>query len=106
MPTAASTDFVPADLDASRWDALEPLYRELLGRTLSCERCLESLILDRSELDAAAAEAHANLYIARTCNTEDEAAKIAWTDPNRSSSRPACTGPRPGVKDRRNQSSL
>ena len=78
MPTAASTDFVPADLDASRWDALEPLYRELLGRTLSCERCLESLILDRSELDAAAAEAHANLYIAMTCNTEDEAAKTGY----------------------------
>ncbi len=74
----ATTDFVPADLDASQWSALEPLYQALLDRELSCENCLEKLILDRSELDAAASEAAANLYINMTRHTEDEDAKRAY----------------------------
>ncbi|MBX3374955.1 MAG: M3 family oligoendopeptidase [Phycisphaeraceae bacterium] len=77
-PVATTTGFVPADLDANRWDQLEPLYADLQQRPLRCEGCLERLLLDRSELDAAAAEAHANLYIAMTCNTEDQAARTAY----------------------------
>ncbi len=75
-----STEFVPADLDASKWENLEPLYQALLNRDLKCAGCLESLILDRSELDAAANEAHANLYIRMTCHTNDEAAKKGYID--------------------------
>jgi oligoendopeptidase F len=67
--------FIPADLDATQWAQLEPLYRKLLDRTLKCGNCLEKLILDRSELDAAAAEAEANLYIDMTCHTDDAAIK-------------------------------
>jgi oligoendopeptidase F len=63
--------FIPATLDATQWPQLEPLYRKLLDRTLKCPNCLEKLILDRSELDAAAGEAEANLYIAMTCHTDD-----------------------------------
>lgn len=80
MTTATSTDFVPADLDGSKWENLEPLYKALVERPLRCAGCLEQLLLDRSELDAAAAEAHANLYIAMTCHTDDEAAKNAYLD--------------------------
>ncbi len=71
--------FVPAAIDATRWEALEPLYRSLLSRTLKCERCLETLLLDRSELDAAASEAEANLYINMTRHTDDESAQAAFT---------------------------
>ncbi len=79
MPQATTrTTFVPADLDATRWENLEPLYRELLVRRLNCAGCLEGLLLDRSDLDAAAAEAHTNLYIGMTCHTDDEAAKSAY----------------------------
>ena len=65
-------DHVPATLDASRWEQLEPLYASLLERSLKCSGCLEALLLDRSELDAAASESHADLYINMTCHTDDE----------------------------------
>lgn len=74
------SDFVPTDLDATRWDNLQPLYQALIDRPLRCEGCLERLILDRSELDAAANEAHAVLYINMTCHTDDEPAKKAYLD--------------------------
>lgn len=76
MTTA--TDFVPADLDATKWESLEPLYQALLERPLKCVNCMEQLILDRSELDAAASEAHANLYIRMTRYTSDEDAKQGY----------------------------
>ncbi|MEE4299515.1 MAG: M3 family oligoendopeptidase [Pseudomonadales bacterium] len=75
-----NTDFVPADLDATKWENLEPYYQQLLDRTLKCENCLESLILDRSELDAAAGEAQSILYINMTCHTDDEQARQAYLD--------------------------
>ena len=75
-----TSEFVPADLDATRWENLQPLYQALLDRPLRCEGCLEQLLLDRSELDAAASEGHANLYIAMTCHTDDEAAKKAYLE--------------------------
>jgi oligoendopeptidase F len=78
--TTTGTSFVPGDLDASRWEQLEPLYRALLQRELHCGACLEKLLLDRSDLDAAASEAHTNLYIRMTCHTDDEAARSAYLD--------------------------
>ncbi len=72
------TDFVPADIDATTWDNLQPYYQQLLDREFKCSGCLEQFLLDRSELDAAASEAGSNLYIAMTCNTEDEDAKNAF----------------------------
>ena len=71
---------VPATIDATRWESLGPLYAQLLSRTLKCESCLENLILDRSELDAAASEAEANLYINMTRRTSDAQAQGAFTD--------------------------
>jgi oligoendopeptidase F len=78
MTTIPATDFVPADLDAGKWENLAPLYQALLERELKCSGCLEQLLLDRSELDAAAREAHANLYINMTCHTDDEQIKQAY----------------------------
>ncbi|MDP6541321.1 MAG: M3 family oligoendopeptidase [Phycisphaerales bacterium] len=75
MTTMMITDFVPADIDATSWDNLQPYYQQLLDREIKCSGCLEQFLLDRSELDATAAEAGSNLYIAMTCNTEDEEAK-------------------------------
>ena len=76
MQTTSS--FVPATLDATRWESLQPLYQALIDRTLKCDGCLRQLILDRSDLDAAANEAQAVLYINMTCHTDDEAAKSAY----------------------------
>lgn len=77
-PTNASTEFVPAALDATKWENLQPLYQGLVDRPLKCEGCLERLLLDRSELDAAANEAQAILYINMTCHTDDEAIRNAY----------------------------
>lgn len=76
--SCVTTDFVPEDLDASRWENLEPLYRKLVDRKLNCANCLAALILDRSELDAAASEAEANLYIETTRHTDDKAVQKAF----------------------------
>ncbi len=73
-------DFVPPDLDATVWVNVEPLYQALLDRTLSCAGCLEQLLADRSELDAACSEAITNLHIQMTCHTDDELAKKAYLD--------------------------
>ncbi|MCI0630427.1 MAG: M3 family oligoendopeptidase [Phycisphaerales bacterium] len=76
--SSPSASFVPQDLDATRWENLGPLYQALLERPLKCPGCLEGLLLDRSELDAAANEAHATLYINMTRHTDDEAVKRAY----------------------------
>ena len=73
-------DFVPVELDASDWSQLEPLYTALIERKLNCAGCLGQLLIDRSELDAAASEAQANIYIRMTCHTDDEAANKAYLD--------------------------
>jgi oligoendopeptidase F len=80
MTSIPATDFVPAGLDAGKWEHLQPLYQALLDRELKSAGCLEQLLLDRSELDAAAREAHANLYINMTCHTDDEQARRAYLD--------------------------
>ena len=72
------TQFVPSDVDATDWRILEPLYQALVDRDLKCAGCLEQLLLDRSDLDAAASEAYANLYISMTRDTDDDAAKQAY----------------------------
>ncbi|HIO20120.1 MAG TPA: M3 family oligoendopeptidase, partial [Phycisphaerales bacterium] len=78
MTTMMITNFVPADIDATIWENLQPYYQTLLDRKFKCEGCLEQFLLDRSELDAAAAEAGSNLYIAMTCDTENEEFKNAF----------------------------
>ncbi len=74
----AASEFVPLNLDATRWANLEPLYSALRDRPIADAAALETFLIDRSELDAAAGEAEANLYIAMTCNTEDEGARSAF----------------------------
>ena len=75
--TTTST-FVNADIDATTWENISPLYQSLQERELKCQRCLEKLLLDRSDLDALVSEAGANLYITMTRHTDDEAANKAY----------------------------
>lgn len=74
-----STEFVPAAIDATRFEAVEPLARALLARPVSSGAELERWLVDRSELDAACNEARANLYIAMTCDTADKTRAEAYT---------------------------
>lgn len=76
--TQRDTTIIPENLDATQWDNISPLYDELLQRELKCQGCLETLILDRSEIDAAVSEAAGNLYINMTRHTDDQQAKSAY----------------------------
>ncbi len=76
---APVSSFVPAKLDATKWANIEPLYRALLARPVATTGDLEQWLLDRSELDAAASESRANLYINMTCHTDDESIQKAWS---------------------------
>ena len=75
--TTTST-FVDSSLDATKWANLAPLYQSLIDRKLNCVKCLEKLLLDRSDLDALVSEAGANLYISMTRHTDDEVANKAY----------------------------
>jgi oligoendopeptidase F len=78
MPTP-TPGFVPPNLDATRWEQIEPVVKALLDRPVRSRDELERWLLDRSEFDAACAEAEANLYIDMTCDTEDQAKQAAYT---------------------------
>lgn len=71
--------FVPVELDTTNWSAIEPLGKALLERPVSSAGEFETWLLDRSELEAACSEGAANLYIAMTCDTDNEQAQKAWT---------------------------
>lgn len=77
MPQAVS-EFVPAQLDGSSWPAIEPLFKGLLARPVNSASDLERWLVDRSELEAACAEAESDLYITMTCFTEDKPAQEAY----------------------------
>lgn len=63
--------YIPAQLDV-KWENLEPLFKELLGRELNSVDELEKWLKDRSELEAALEEDFAWRYIRMTCDTTDE----------------------------------
>jgi oligoendopeptidase F len=80
MPTLSpvQTRFVPAQIDAARWESIEPFARALLERPVTTRSELEDWLIDRGELEAAIAEAGNLLYINMTCDTEDTAAQSAY----------------------------
>jgi oligoendopeptidase F len=78
MAISIPTDFVPADLDATRWENLEPLLDDLQGRQIDSAAGLEQWLIDRGELAAACSEAQANLYISMSCDTGDETKRNAY----------------------------
>lgn len=80
MTTLAASDFVPADLDASKWENIEPLFQELRDRAVDDAEEFERWLLDRSELDATLGEAGAIRYIDMTCDTASASKKQAYLD--------------------------
>ena len=72
--------FVPDQLNATLWDDLEPLYEDLVGRSLDSIEQLENMIKDESELREWVSEAGSRLYVAMTCSTEDDDKKNAYLD--------------------------
>ncbi len=67
--------YVPAELDLSDMEAIEPYFRELHKREIDSAEGLEKWLMDLSELYSVVHEEDARLYIAMTCATDDEEAK-------------------------------
>jgi oligoendopeptidase F len=63
--------FVPEQADLTAEETVSALYRQLLDRSLGSRPEMEQCIMDRSELEAAIAQARAILYIQMTCQTDD-----------------------------------
>lgn len=76
MPTQST--FVPQNLDATKWDQIEPLLDALMARKVETPGQLEAWLVDRGELEAACNEAEANLYITMTCRTDNPASQAAF----------------------------
>jgi oligoendopeptidase F len=71
MPAASpATTFIPANLDATSWSAIEPYFQSLQNRSITSAAELEQWLIDRGELEAACSESRAMLYINMTCFTE------------------------------------
>jgi oligoendopeptidase F len=63
--------YIPADLEM-KWEALEPLFKELRDRSINSAHELELWLQNRSELEAAIEEDFAWRYIRMTCDTNNE----------------------------------
>ena len=63
--------YIPADLEM-KWEALEPLFKELCDRPINSAAELEHWLQNRSELEAAIEEDFAWRYIRMTCDTTSE----------------------------------
>jgi oligoendopeptidase F len=63
--------YIPATLDI-KWETLEPIYKELLARSINSVHELEKWLHDKSELEAALEEDFAWRYIRMTCDTTSE----------------------------------
>jgi oligoendopeptidase F len=76
MPANAHPrQFVPADLDPSRFPQIETLFQRLLDRRIDNVDQLSRWLADSSELASIIDEYGARRYIDKSCHTDDEAVK-------------------------------
>jgi oligoendopeptidase F len=67
----AKRNYLPKDLNMD-WDALEPIFSELLNRKINSVSELEKWLKDKSEIEAALEEDFAWRYIKMSCDTANE----------------------------------
>lgn len=72
--------FLPRDLVAGDWSALEPLFDRLAQRDLDTAEALVGWLRDESELLARIGAEQARRYIRMTCHTDDAAARQSYLD--------------------------
>ncbi len=79
MPQPITTDcFIPADLDPSDWNQLEPLYTGLLERPLQSREQLHQWLADFSELSAVVSEYGSRKNIDSACHTDNPEIEKAY----------------------------
>lgn len=75
IPERKKRSFVAEDFDPSTWEAIEPYYKNLLGRNINSLQELQSWLKDWSELDAVLGEISRWIYVRTTIDTSDGKAK-------------------------------
>ncbi len=68
------------DIDASKWENIEPYLINLKDREIKSSQCIENLIHDESRLSEIISETRARAYINMTCQTDNQEYQKAWTD--------------------------
>ena len=64
--------FAPDDLDASKWENIEPFLDNLKQRKINSANCIEDLIRDESQLSEIISETRARTYINMTSQTDNQ----------------------------------
>ena len=72
--------FAPNDLDASKWENIEPFLNSLKQRRINSTNCIEDLIRDESQLSEIVSETRAKAYINMTSQTDNQEYQKAWRD--------------------------
>ena len=70
--------FAPDDLDASKWENIEPFFDNLKQRKINSANCIEDLIHDESQLSEIISETRARTYINMTSQTDNQEYQKAW----------------------------
>ncbi|HEX8202927.1 MAG TPA: M3 family metallopeptidase [Isosphaeraceae bacterium] len=81
VPATFPRRWLPADVELTTWERIEPWYRRLLDRPIGSPEELEAWLLDVGELGGAVGQEGVKRYIAMTCQTDDperEAAYLAF----------------------------
>jgi len=71
--------FLPVDFKVTKWETLEPFFKELLDREIRSVSGLEQWMKDAGELEAAISEDACWRQIKMTCDTENKALEEAFT---------------------------
>src|ERR1043165_3012919 len=77
IPARRKRTFVAEDFDASKWEAIEPYFENLLQRNIQSLQDLKNWLKDWSELDAILGEHGRWIYVRTSIDTSDEQAKAA-----------------------------
>ncbi|MAV60666.1 MAG: hypothetical protein CND89_03615 [Marine Group II euryarchaeote MED-G38] len=75
-----SINFNLNDVNASKWESIEPYLINLKDREIKSSECIENLIHDESQLSEIISETRARAYINMTCQTDNQIYQKAWTD--------------------------
>ncbi|MCR9062580.1 MAG: M3 family oligoendopeptidase [Cytophagales bacterium] len=72
LPTRKPRTFIGEAFELNSWDDVQPLYEDLVSRSVGNSKELKQWFLDRSELESFLSENMAWRYIKMTCDTANE----------------------------------
>jgi oligoendopeptidase F len=77
-PKVYPHQWLPAEVDLTTWELIEPWFRQLLERPIDFVADLETWLRDMGELNAAVSQEGVRRYVAMTCQTDDPEREAAY----------------------------